>query len=53
MSSKIDLSLKIFYIGAQLPEMAQVTEADNLNQFDTVYQVVQNSQTVQPTKKKR
>ena len=31
--------------------MAQVTEADNLNQFDKVYQVVQNSETVEPTKK--
>ena len=32
--------------------MAQVTEADHLYQFDNVYQVVQNSETVEPTKKK-
>ena len=33
--------------------MAQVIETGNLNQFDKVYQVVQNSETVEPTKKRR
>ena len=48
-----DLSSKNFYLGSQLPQMAQFTEADNLNQFDKVYLVVQNSETVEPTKKSR
>ena len=33
--------------------MAQDTKADHLNQFDKVYQIVQNSVTVEPTKKRR
>ena len=33
--------------------MVQVTEADHFNQFDKVYQVVQNSEIVEPTKKRR
>ena len=33
--------------------MAQVLEADHLYQFDKVYQVIQNSETVEPTKKRR
>ena len=38
---------KNLYIGAQLPEMAKVSEADHLNLLDKVYQVVQNSETVE------